>query len=110
LLNDSTIADTDGAMSSVVETAVPGVDGYNRQIINAADWSAPVLDLGDMQTAAAEKTFGPITVASKIATHAAVCSAATGTAAVLFLTVLLSATTTIGVGQSFRYILRQKTQ
>jgi hypothetical protein len=109
LLNDASVAETDGTMSAVTESKTPGSDGYNRQQIAAGDWSAPALDSGDMQTAAAEKTFGPISGSSLVATHASLSTTSTG-AGILIATVALSGTTTVNVGQSFKYTLRWKQQ
>lgn len=105
LLNDGTVAETDGTMSAVTETIAPPADGYARQQILNTDWTNDGLQGGDYRFTAAEKTFGPITTANKTATHASLSSTAT-TAGILFLTVALSATTTINIGQSFKYTLR----
>lgn len=105
LLNDSTVAETDGTMSAVTEMTTPGTNGYNRQQILSTDWTDDGLVGGDYRFSAAEKTFGPIVTAAQTATHAALSTTATG-AGILILTLALSATTTIAVNQSFRYILR----
>lgn len=109
LLNDGSVAETDGTMSAVTETATPGSNGYNRQQIAAGDWGSGILDAGDWQYTAAEKTFGPVTGSALTATHASLSSTATG-AGLLILTVALSATTVIAVNQSFKYTLRFKMQ
>lgn len=44
--------------SDLVESSAPGANGYARQQILPADWSAPSLDAGNQQTTAAQKTFG----------------------------------------------------
>lgn len=67
-----------GGGAGAREVRVPGVDGYNRQQILAADWGAPALDAGDMQTQAAQKTFGPFTAAVSGITHVGLVTAATG--------------------------------
>lgn len=105
LLNDATVAETDGTMSAVTEARTAGTDGYSRQQVLPAEWTDDGLVGGDYRFSAAEKTFGPILTSSLTATHAALCTTATG-AGILLLTLALSATTTIAVNQSFKYILR----
>lgn len=105
LLNDASIAETDGTMSAVTESKTAGVDGYARQQVLNTDWTNDGLQSGDYRFSAAEKTFGPITGTAATATHAALCTTSTG-AGLLLLTLPLSATTTIAVNQSFKYILR----
>lgn len=105
LLNDASVAETDGTMTAVTEMATPGSNGYNRQQIAAGDWTDDGLQGGDYRFSAAEKTFGPITGATQTATHASLSTTGTG-AGVLLLTVALSGSTPIAVGQSFKYILR----
>jgi hypothetical protein len=95
------------------ETKNPGTNGYARQQIVAGDWSVPALDVGDMQTAAAEKTFGPAATAAWTVTHVMLVTHATSQAsgggkAILFLP--LAASTSIAIGQSFKYTLRAKAQ
>jgi hypothetical protein len=97
-------------MASLTESKAPGADGYNRQQIVAGDWGAPALDAGDMQSQAAEKTFGPVTGTAMTVTHVALVTVATGTAGLFLLFLALSATTTVAVGQSFKYTLRAKVQ
>jgi hypothetical protein len=108
-LNQAAPAET-AAMTALTESKTPGSDGYNRQQIAAGDWSAPALDAGDMQSSAAEKTFGPITGTAMTVTHVALVTVATGTGGKFLLFLALSATTTIAVGQSLRYTLRAKVQ
>lgn len=106
LLNDATVAETDGTMSAVTEVvATPPAQGYARQQILSTDWTDDGLQGGDYRFSAAEKTFGPVTGSALTATHASLSTTAT-TAGVLLLTLALSATTTIAVGQSFKYTLR----
>jgi hypothetical protein len=105
LLNDATVAETDGTMTAVTEAATPGAQGYNRQQVVAADWTDDGLQGGDYRFSAAEKTFGPVVTTAITATHSSLSTTATG-AGVLLLTLALSATTTIAVSQSFKYILR----
>lgn len=105
LLNDGTIAETDGTMTAVTESKTTGVDGYNRQQILTSDWTNDGLQGGDYRFSAAEKTFGPITGTSATATHTSLSTTSTG-AGILLLTLALSATTTIAVNQSFKVILR----
>jgi len=105
LLNDASIAETDGTMSAVTEMTTAGSNGYSRQQVLSTDWTNDGLQGGDYRFSAAEKTFGPISTAAQTATHAALCTTSTG-AGLLLLTLALSATTTIAVNQSFKYILR----
>lgn len=115
LINGSTTAPIEtstmaylGGAAGANESQVPGANGYNRQQINTTDWSAPALTGGDYQSSAAEKTFGAATAAWTI-THTALVTAATGQTAGSgrFLAYLaLSATTTIAINQSFKYVLR----
>lgn len=105
LLNDATVAETDGTMTAVTETTTPGTQGYNRvQIINT-DWTDDGLIGGDYRFSASEKTFGPVVTTALTCTHASLSTTATG-AGILLLTLALSATTTVAVNQSFKYILR----
>jgi hypothetical protein len=93
------------------ETKGPGASGYNRQEVTAANWSAPALDSGDMQSAAAEKTFGPASGSAWTVTHVGMVTHATAQSNVsgLFLLFLaLSGSTTINIDQSFKYTLRFK--
>jgi hypothetical protein len=106
LLNDSSIAETDGTMAAVTETKTPATGGYDRQAVAAGDWTDDGLQGGDYRFSAAEKTFGPISTAAATATHAALTTTLTSTAGLLLLTIALSATTTIAVNQSFKYTLR----
>lgn len=105
LLNDASVAETDGTMSAVTEAATPGSNGYNRQQIAAGDWTDDGLQGGDYRFSAAEKTFGPISGSTVTATHASLSSTSTG-AGILIVTVALSGSTPIAVGQSFKYTLR----
>lgn len=103
----STMAYLAGAAGSG-ESQVPGANGYNRQQILTTDWTAPAIVGGDYQSSAAEKTFGAATAAWTI-THTALVTAATGQTAGSgrFLAYLaLSASTTIAINQSFKYVLR----
>lgn len=105
LLNDGTVAETDGTMTAVTEMATPGNNGYNRQQILNTDWTNDGLVGGDYRFSGVEKQFGPISGAGQTATHASLSSTST-TAGILFLTLALSATTSIAINQSFKYILR----
>jgi hypothetical protein len=102
LLNDGSVAETDGTMADVTEASA---SGYARQQIAAGDWTEDGLQGGDHRFSATEKTFGPFTTAQAI-THAALTTALTGTTGLLLLTVALSAPTTVQSGQQFRYQLR----
>lgn len=105
LLNDGSVAETDGTMTAVTEATTPGTQGYNRQAVIAADWTDDGLQSGDYRFSAAEKTFGPVATSAVAATHASLSTTATG-AGLLLLTIALSGTTVINVGQSFKYLLR----
>jgi hypothetical protein len=105
LHNDATIAETDGTMTAITEMTTAGSNGYNRQQIAAGDWTDSGLQGGDYRFDAAEKTFGPITGANQTALGATLSTTATG-AGILLLTVALSGSTTINIGQSFKYTLR----
>lgn len=105
LLNDATVAETDGTMTAVTEMVAPGSNGYNRQQIANTDWTDDGLQGGDYRFSAAQKTFGPISGAAQTATHASLSTTATG-AGILLATIALSGTTTINVGQSFLYTFR----
>jgi len=106
LLNDATIAETDGTMAAVVESKVPAADGYNRQQITAAEWTDDGLIAGDYRFSAAEKTFGPISGMAMTVTSSALTTTLASTAGLLLATLALSATTTVAVSQSFKYIIR----
>lgn len=97
-------------MATMTEAKAPGADGYARQQLLGTDWSAPALSAGDHQVIAAEKSFGLVANTAMTATHAAVVTALTGTAGLLLQVIALSATSTIPVGQSFRYTLTNKAQ
>lgn len=110
LLADAGIVETD-TLATMVEAQVPGANGYNRQQIAAGGWGAPGLDSGDMQSEAAEETFGPASGSNWTGiTHVFLGTVLTGTAGLFLLFVPLSGTTTINIGQSFKYTLRWKTQ
>ncbi len=110
LLNDPTLLETDGTMAAVVESKVPAADGYNRQAVVAADWTDDGLISGDYRFSAAEKTFGPVSGTAMTVTASALTTTLTTAAGLLLLTLALSATTTIAVSQSFKYILRWTAQ
>lgn len=110
LLNMASPVETT-TMATMTEAKAPAADGYNRQQFTApGDWAAPALNSGDYQTVGAEKTFGPISGTQMVATHAALVTALTGTAGLLLQVIALSATTTVPVGQSYRYTLTNKAQ
>lgn len=103
LLNDGAVAETDGTMTAVTETT--GTGYARQQFTSAAQWTNDGLQGGDYRFSGDEKTFGPITAGTMVATHASLSSTLTG-AGVLFLTLALSATTTVNTNQSLKYILR----
>jgi len=106
LLNDASIAETDGTMAAVTETKTPASGGYDRKPILAASWTDDGLISGDYRFSAVEQTFGPMTTAAATVTHAALTTTLTSTAGLLLLTLALSATTTVAVDQSLKYTLR----
>jgi hypothetical protein len=108
LCNDGTIAETDTVATIAGE--VPTANGYARQAIAAADWAAPVLNSGDYQSTATEESFGPASTGAWTVTHAFLTTTASGTGGLHILYVPLSATTTVAIGQSFRYTLTFKQQ
>ena len=98
-------------MATMTELFTPPLNGYARVQILNTDWSTPALNTGDFQTAAAEKTFGPAATSAWTAfTYAALVSTATGTAGKFLLYVALSGSTSLSIGQSFKYTLRVKSQ
>jgi hypothetical protein len=110
LLNDGTVAETDGTMqtSVITEAQTPGSNGYARISLAAGSWSI-ALQSGDYRADYPQQTFGPASGSSWTLTHAAVNtnSATAQTASELLLaTIALSGTTTVNIGQSFLYTLR----
>lgn len=108
-------AETDTmAVLATKEVFVPPLNGYARVQVAAGDWGAPALDAGDMQSSAAEKTLGPAaTLAWTGLTQVGLVTAATGQTAgsgKFLLFIALSATTTVGIGQSLKYTIRAKVQ
>jgi hypothetical protein len=96
-------------MSTMTERAA--TNGYARQQITAGNWGAPTLNSGDFQSTAAEKTFGPVTTADWTGlTYIALVTTASGTGGKFILYLALSATTTVAVGQSFKYVITVKAQ
>lgn len=109
--SDGTVAvigEKRGTMNAtgVVESKTPGNDGFARQQITNVQWTNDGLQAGDYRFSSALKTFGPIANSNAVASHAALCDHATNAGSLLFLTVPLSAVTTIAPNQSFNYILR----
>ncbi len=85
------------------------VDGYARQDILAADWAAPALDAGDMQSAAAEQTFGPAATNAWAFEHAVLVTTQwvlTG----LFIAYITTATKSLAVGVSYKATVKWKNQ
>jgi hypothetical protein len=90
------------------ESKVPGASGYNRQQVNSGDWAAPTLQGGDFKTSATEKTFGPASGASWTVTHVGLVTHATSQSAgggKFLAFVAISASTTVAIGQSFKYTI-----
>jgi hypothetical protein len=104
LLNQASPGETT-TMATMTETDTPGSHGYNRQQLLTTDWGAPSLVSGDYKSTAAEVTFGPAVTTSWTLTHAVLVTVSTGTSGLFLLFIALSATTTIAVGQSFKYTL-----
>lgn len=102
-----------GGGAGAKETQVPAANGYNRQqVIGTTDWTDDGLISGDSRFSASEKTFGPASGSAWIANYGALVTAATGQVAgsgKFLLHLALSATTTIAINQSFKYILRWTT-
>ena len=107
--NTNALAETT-VMTGVTEVSAPGSNGYDRQQIAAADWGAPVLDAGDYQVTAAQKTFGPNTGATWNVSHTALVTVATGTAGLLLISVPLPSVQAVANGISFRHTLTTKAQ
>lgn len=109
LLNGGSPGETT-VMSGITETQTPGANGYNRQQITSGDWGTPVLNSGDYQTTAAQKTFGAASGSNWTATHAYLTTTSTGTGGKFLLFIALSASTTVAIGQQFLYTLTVKQQ
>jgi hypothetical protein len=85
--------------------------GYSRQQILAAEWGAPALDAGDMQSAAPEKSFGPASSSNWTLTHVALVTTASGTGGKFLSFLAVSGgPLTVPVGISYKYTLRAKLQ
>lgn len=103
LLNQASPGETT-TLATMTETQTAGSNGYSRQVIASGDWAVPVLTSGDYKSTAAEVTFGAATAAWTL-THSFLGTASTGTSGLFLLFLALSATTTIAIGQSFKYTL-----
>jgi hypothetical protein len=91
---------------TVTEAKAPGVGGYARQQVLAADWGAPALVGGDYKTTSAQKTFGAATGSAWTVTHIALVTTAAGVtspATLFILWIPLSGATTVNVGQTFNF-------
>ena len=108
LISGSAPAET-AVMTGLTESETPGTDGYNRQQVVAGDWAAPALDTGDMQSAAAEKTFGPNTSTAWTIAHVAIVTVATGTGG-LFLAYITTTVTSVGTSVAYKFTTRWKNQ
>ena len=96
-------------MATMTELTTVG-SGYARQQITAGQWAAPVDDGGDWRTDASAKTFGPALSVWSIR-MAALVTAASGTTGVFISAIALSTVpTSVGIGQSFVYTMKQKAQ
>lgn len=107
LLNQVSPGDTT-TLATMTETDTVGVHGYTRPQILSADWAAPSLSSGDMASAAAEVTFGPASGASWTITHIFLGTASSGTSGLFLVYIAAASTTTIAIGQSYKYTLTQK--
>lgn len=89
------------------ESKAPGVDGYSRQQMLAADWNAPTLYGEDYRSVAgAAKVFGPISGTSADVSHVLLVTTATGVtspATLALAYISLGTVATIPVGQSFTF-------
>lgn len=97
------------------EIGNPPVTGYSRIQILTTDWGAPALNVGDYQTTAAQKTFGPNTSGGTWAiTSVSLVTAATGQLAGsgkhLINTATSAVPTNIANGQSFLWTQTAKAQ
>lgn len=95
------------------ESNTPGTNGYNRLQILNTDWGALGLNVGDYQTIASGKTFGPAATTNWTATGAGLVTHLTsqsGAGGKFLLYLALSGATTVNVGQSFLYQLTAKAQ
>src|ERR1041385_4032704 len=61
LLNMTTGLSKTSQLTTITESSVIGSNGYARQQTLTSDWGAPSLSSGDMETVAAQKTFGSFT-------------------------------------------------
>lgn len=104
LLNQASPGETT-TMATMTETQTPGSNGFARQQILSTDWASPTLVSGDYKSTAAEVTFGPASGSSWTLTHAILVTVSSGTSGLFLLFIALSATTTIAIGQSFKYTL-----
>lgn len=96
-------------MSTMTESPSPGSNGYARQAIANADWSAPTLDSGDYLVTAANKTFGPASGSPwSSLTYVGVVTTSTGTAGKFIGAVALSGSTTVALGQSLAFQISMK--
>lgn len=110
LLTGAQPAET-ATMATMTELFAPPLNGYSRQALTAADWGAPALNAGDFQTTHVEETFGPASGSAWSSfTRVAMVTTSTGTAGKLILVVALSGTTSIAIGQSFKYTITTKAQ
>lgn len=102
-----------GGGATVTEAQVAA--GYARIQVLQAAWGVPALNVGDQQSAAAQKTFGPAssswsgttTQPAQIA-YAILISTASGASGTWVLWIALSGSTTINAAQSFAYTLSLK--
>lgn len=104
LLNQASPGETT-TLATMTETQTPAANGYTRPQILTTDWGVPALVSGDYKSIAAEVTFGPASGSNWTLTHSFLGTVATGTSGLFLLFIALSATTTIAVGQSFKYTL-----
>jgi hypothetical protein len=113
LLNAAGTVDTT-TMATMVESEVPGTNGYARQqlAVGTVDWpNAPALNSGDMQITALAKTFQNTSGAvTWTVTHVGLVTVLTGTAGLFLMYVAPIANRNIGPGMSYQVTLSSKMQ
>lgn len=112
LLNAAGTVDTT-TMATMVESEVPGSNGYARiqLAVGTVDWpNPPALNSGDMQITALAKSFTNSGVGNWTVTHVGLVTTLTGTAGLFLMYVAPAATRTIGPGLTYQVTLSSKMQ
>jgi hypothetical protein len=113
ILNAAGTVDTT-TMATMVESEVPGANGYARQQlgVGTVDWpSPPSLMSGDMQITAVAKTFTNASGAvTWTVTHVGLVTVLTGVAGLFLMYVAPPATRSIGPGMAYQVTLASKMQ